>query len=173
MPRLLVALLLVGAVACREAEAPPVAEPTTSTTTISTTTVASPPKAEAGLDPTGAYFAMADLPADFAELDHLLLATIDENAAPAPLNGFLRPKKQEAQDYRLVDPVIDGRKLTFTTIAVDGVSYAFDGAFEAGGDFAVNPPPYETTALAGTLTKRRDGQIVASTPVRFRYEAGG
>ena len=125
------------------------------------------------LDPTGAYFAMTELPADFAELDHLLLATIDENAAPAPLNGFLRPKKHEAKDYVLVSPKRDGRNLTFTTAAVDGVSYQFEGAFEVVGNFAENPPPYETAVLTGTLTKLRDGNTVASTPVRFRYEAGG
>ncbi len=125
------------------------------------------------LDPTGAYFVMTELPPELAELDHLLLATIDENAAPAPLNGFLRPKEQEAKDYVLVSPKLDGRNLTFTTAAVDGVSYRFEGAFEVVGNFAENPPPYETAALTGTLTKLRDGNAAASTPVKFRYEAGG
>lgn len=164
MLRLVVPLLLL-ALACREADVSAVAETTTSAAPTAT--------AEAPFDPTGAYFSMIELPAEFADLDHLLLATIDENAAPAPLNGFLRPKKQDAQDFTLVNPVIDGRKLTFATIAVDGVSYQFDGAFEVTGDFAANPPSYETAALAGTLTKLRDGRSVASTPVRFRYEAGG
>lgn len=116
---------------------------------------------------------MDPLPAEFAELDHLLLATIDENAAPAPLNGFLRPKAQSAKDYTLVNPVLADKKLTFTTVTVDGVHYAFDGAFELLDNFAANPPSYETTVLTGTLTKLRDGQQIATTPVKFRYEAGG
>jgi hypothetical protein len=181
MPRLLVVLLLLGAVACRKAETPPaVAETTTTVAPAPTATQPAPtPPAPApaenttALEPTGAYFAMTELPADFAELDHLLLATIDENAAPAPLNGFLRPKKQEAQDYALVSPAIDGRNLRFTTAPVDGVHYEFSGAFELLDHFAANPPSYETPVLTGTLTKFRGGQQVASTPVQFRYEAGG
>ena len=124
-------------------------------------------------DVTGAYFSMSPLPAEFAELDHLLLATIDENANPAPLNGFLRQKAQAAKDYTLVNPAMNGRNLTFTTIAVDGVHYEFTGAFDLLDNFAANPPAYETTVLTGTLTKHRNGQRVASTPVKYRYEAGG
>lgn len=124
-------------------------------------------------DVTGAYFAMSEWPAEFAELDHLALATIDENAAPAPLNGFLRPKEQSAKDYTLINPTLDGKSLTFKTIAVDGVHYEFRGAFEILDNFPSNPPAYETAVLTGTLTKLRDGKSVASTPVKFRYEAGG
>jgi hypothetical protein len=51
---------------------------------------------------------MTERPAEFADLDHLLLAIIDENAEPAPLHRFLRPKKQDERDVTLVDPVIDG-----------------------------------------------------------------
>lgn len=154
MKRALLVLLLI--VACRKAEPVPAAKP-----------------AETPLDPTGAYFAMDELPADFADLEHLSLATIDENAAPAPLNGFLRPKDRNAKDYKLVDPKIDGDHLTFTTEAVDGIHYEFHGVFTTRGDFAANPPASDTAVLTGTLTKMRDGRIAASTPVRFHYEAGG
>lgn len=172
--------LLAG---CRDAESP--APPaTTSTVAPSTpgdaTTVAPPAPATQPAevpppthDVTGGYFPMAELPAPFAELEHLLLATIDENAAPAPLNGFLRSKKRDAQDYTLVSPKLDGKNLTFRTVAVDGVHYEFSGTFEVLDHFAVNPPPYETAVLTGTLTKMKNGQTVASTPVKFRYEAGG
>lgn len=165
-------LIAVIVVACRKSE--PVA---------TTTTVAPPPAAPAAttaaaesawkLDPTGAYFAMDDLPADFAELEHLSLATIDENAAPAPLNGFLRPKDRNAQDYTLVSPKLDGQHLTFTTVDVNGVHYEFDGTFTTTGEFATNPPASDVAVLTGTLKKVREGSAVASTPVRFHYEAGG
>ncbi|HEX8153717.1 MAG TPA: hypothetical protein VF698_11350, partial [Thermoanaerobaculia bacterium] len=124
-------------------------------------------------DVTGSYFPIDALPAEFAELEHLLLATIDENAAPAPLNGFLRPKARNADDYKLVNPTLTGRRLTFTTTANAGVQYAFDGEFQLLANFPANPPEYETVVLSGTLTRIRNGQTVASTPVRFRYEAGG
>lgn len=124
-------------------------------------------------DVTGAYVPIDALPPAFAELEHLLLATIDENAAPAPLNGFLRPRSRTAADYKLVNPSIEGRRLTFVTEAHGGVHYAFEGQFRVVGNFPADPPAYETVVLDGTLTRIRDGQTVASTPVRFRYEAGG
>jgi hypothetical protein len=176
---LILAALLSFVVGCSEKESAVV---TTETPTATTTVAPEAPAAEAPPstpeplpehDVTGAYFAMAKLPAEFAELDHLMLATIDENAEPAPLNGFLRPKKQSATDYTLVNPTMQGKALTFTTKPVDGVSYSFTGAFDVLGKFAENPPDYETAVLTGTLTKLRGTQQVAVTPVKFRYEAGG
>ena len=172
MSRILISAALVILIAsCREAEPP--APPTTATTPAPVTATQPAEVATPSHDVTGAYFAMSDLPAEFAELEHLSLATIDENAAPAPLNGFLRPIKREAKDYTLVSPKLDGRNLAFKTIAVDGVHYEFTGTFEVLDNFPANPPSYETTVLTGTLTKVRNGETVASTPVKFRYEAGG
>jgi hypothetical protein len=124
-------------------------------------------------DVTGAYFASGTLPNDFSEIDHLNLATIDEQAKPAPLNGFIRPKRKAAKDYKLVNPTLSGNNLTFSTIAVDGVSYSFTGAFEKMDDFAANPPPTDEVILKGTLTKMKDGKSVAETKVNFTYSAGG
>ncbi len=154
------------------------AAPATATPEVTSTTAAAPPSAAVpeeatGGDVTGPYFATTPLPGEFAELEHLLLATIDENGAPAPLNGFLRPKKASAKDYVLVQPVLKGRNLTFTTVQVDGVSYAFSGAFTRLEHFAANPPPYDEVVLSGTLTKMRGGNNVATTPVGFAYQAGG
>lgn len=126
-----------------------------------------------GGDVTGSYFPTTPLPAEFAELEHLLLATIDENGAPAPLNGFLRPKASRAKDYVLVQPALSGRNLTFTTAAVNGVHYTFTGAFTRLAHFAADPPPLDEVVLTGTLTKSRDGKQVATTPVSFGYQAGG
>lgn len=175
MKRWMLLLLLIAA-ACRQAETVPV---TTTTATPETTATAAPPTTtttaapETPFDPTGAYFAMDPLPADFAEIEHLSLATIDENASPAPLNGFLRPKDRNATDYTLVSPKIEGQELTFTTAAVNGVHYEFTGTFSMRGNFAAEPPSSDLAVLTGTLTKLRDGQTIATTPVRFHYEAGG
>lgn len=187
MTRALISALVLTLIAagCREAEQPPApAAPATppvaeSSTVSATAPQAQPQPAEVPAetlpehDVTGSYFAMDKLPADFAELDHLMLATIDENAEPAPLNGFLRPKKPSVPDFKLVNPTMTGRNLTFTTAAVDGVHYEFTGTFDVLHKFAENPPEYETPVLTGTLTKHRNGNSVASTPVKFRYEAGG
>lgn len=162
--------------ACAAEEPAPAVEPATAST--ASTPAATPAPAAAPAEPlpdhdvTGSYMPMEPLTGEFAELDHLLLATIDENAAPSPLNGFLRPKGR-AEDYRLVEPSMVGKKLTFATTANKGVHYTFDGQFLVLGKFSENPPTYETTVLTGTLQRVRDGQTVASTPVKFRYEAGG
>lgn len=174
-------LLLLGCAAEEQRSTPPAdtaaapASPSASADTAPApaTTTQPPAAAPAAHDVTGAYFPMDALPAEFAELEHLSLATIDENAAPAPLNGFLRPKKRSAEDYKLVDPSLVERKLTFVTTAHGGIHYEFDGEFQVLDDFAANPPAYETVVLSGTLRRMRGGQTVASTPVRFRYEAGG
>ena len=179
------ALLAIG---CAETEQPASEPAAPATATVATATVATatatataPPDAPpaavpeetASADITGPYFPTTPLTGEFAELDHLLLALIDENAEPAPLNGFLRPKKASAKDYVLVQPVLTGRNLTFTTAPVAGVHYAFSGTFTRLEHFAANPPPYDEAVLSGTLTKMRGGNTVATTPVSFSYQPGG
>jgi hypothetical protein len=146
---------------------------TTAPETTGTTASQAPDAAPAAdSDITGAYFATSPLPPEFAELDHLLLAYIGDNGEPAPLNGFLRPKKASATDYTLVKPVLNGRNLTFTTAAVNGTHYTFTGSFVRLATFAADPPDPETPVLSGTLTKMREGKSVATTPVEFAYRAG-
>jgi hypothetical protein len=178
MSRVLISLALFFLLtSCREAEVPAAAPPPAPAPVTATAPEAAPATTSSAEVPshdvTGAYFAMSELPAEFADLEHLSLATIDENAEPAPLNGFLRPKDRDAKDYTLMSPTLDGRNLTFRTVAVDGVHYEFNGAFDVLDNFPANPPSYETAVLTGTLTKLRNGKSVASTPVKFRYEAGG
>jgi hypothetical protein len=124
-------------------------------------------------DVTGAYFVKGTLPNDFSEIDHLSLATIDDQGNPAPLNGFIRPKRRSAKDYRLENPKLDGRNLTFSTTTVDKVSYSFTGTFEKLDDFSANPPPVDEVILRGKLTKMLDGKKVSEADVNFTYSAGG
>lgn len=124
-------------------------------------------------DVTGAYFATGTLPNDFSEIDFLSLATIDDQGKPAPLNGFIRPKRRSAKDYQLVNPKLNGRNLTFTTTTVGGVGYSFTGTFEKLDNFPANPPPSDKVILRGKLTKLLDGTMVIETDVSFTYSAGG
>lgn len=124
-------------------------------------------------DVTGAYFPAGPLPAEFSDIEHLSLATIDEQGNSADLNGFIRPKERSARDYKLVDPKLEGKSLTFTTSAVRGVSYSFEGVFERLDDFSKSPPPTDELILKGTLTKMEDGEKAALTRVAFTYSAGG
>lgn len=124
-------------------------------------------------DVTGAYFVKGNLPSDFSEIEHLSLATIDDQGNPAPLNGFIRPKRRSAKDYKLLNPKLNGKNLTFSTTAVNGVSYSLAGTFEKLDDFSANPPPPDEVILRGKLTKLLDGNMVIETDVNFTYSAGG
>jgi hypothetical protein len=124
-------------------------------------------------DVTGAYFPTGTLLPDFADIDQLSLATIDDQGNPAPLNGFIRLKRKSAKDYKLVDPKLNGKNLTFSTTSVNGVSYSFTGTFEKLGNFPVNPPPTDEVILRGKLTKLLDGNMVIEADVNFTYSAGG
>lgn len=124
-------------------------------------------------DVTGAYFPAGQLPAEFSDIEHLSLATIDAQGESAPLNGFIRPKERSAKDYKLVDPKLEGKFLTFTTTTARGISYSFKGTFERLDDFSRNPPAADELILKGTLTKMEDGEEAALTRVGFTYSAGG
>lgn len=124
-------------------------------------------------DVTGAYLAKGALPGEFSEIEHLSLATIDDQGERAPLNGFIRPKRKSAKDYQLVNPKLSGKTLIFSTATVGGVSYSFKGAFEKLEVFSENPPASDEVILRGKLTKLLDGNMVAETDVNFTYSAGG
>jgi hypothetical protein len=136
----------------------------------------SPPFAHAAverqkIDVFGYYSPQGKLPAAFAEIDILLLSTIDNQGNPAPLNGFIRPKRKSAKDYRLVNPKLEDKNLTFKTQAVRGISYSFAGAFTKLGNFPVDRPEGEVL-LKGHLIKMRNGKKVAETDVSFTYSGG-
>ena len=124
-------------------------------------------------DVTGAYFPKGTLLPDFSEIEHLSLATIDDRGNPAPLNGFIRPKRRSAQDYKLVNLKLNGKNLTFSTTTVNGVSYSFTGTFGRLADFSANPPPQDEVILRGKLTKLLNGNMVIEADVNFTYSAGG
>jgi len=124
------------------------------------------------IDPTGYFFFTTKLPKAFGRIDHINLATVDENGQPAPLNGMVRMAGRSAPDYRTVNAQLEGSHITFTTAAVNGVSYAFDGTFQRTGDFSADPPPSDAVVLRGTFTKLKDGKAVIARAVGFRYEMG-
>ena len=126
---------------------------------------------QATVDVFGYYFQQKKLPAAFAEIDHLMLSTIDSNARPAPLNGWIRPKRKAAKDYKLIAPKLAGKNLTFTTQAVRGKSYSFEGTFTKLGNFPADRPEGEVI-LKGHLIKMLNGKKVAETDVSFTYTGG-
>jgi hypothetical protein len=123
------------------------------------------------VDVFGYYFPKSRLPRAFAEIDHLYLSTIDDQGNPTSLNGWIRPKRRAAKDYHLVNPTLEGKKLTFTTQAVRGISYSFTGTFTKLGNFPVDRPEGQVV-LKGHLIKMLNGKKVAETDVSFTYTGG-
>ena len=138
-------------------------------------TSAETPASEAAgpTDPFGYYVLDADkpLPAWTGNIDHLHLSTIDmkgDEMVKVPLYGFIRPKSGD--DYRLVDPVIDGAHLTFTTQEVKGVSFDFDGGFLASGNLPETPP--QGVVLKGRLRHLQGGKVSGEMEAEFLYTPG-
>lgn len=190
MNRLFVGCALFGlfAVGCSKASDPATGNTNQSAVTASPSATATPAgqpakrndapgeKLEAGNakgDVTGAYFIKDVLAGEFSDIDHLSLATIDDRGNPAPLNGFIRPKRRSATDFKLVNPKLNGNNLTFTTTSVGGLSYSFTGTFEKMDNFSANPPSLDDVILRGKLSKLQDGQIVTEMDMGFTYSAGG
>ncbi len=124
------------------------------------------------VDVFGYYFIVGRAPRGFEDIGHLHLATIDARGRPAPLSGLIRMRRRSARDFRILRPTLSGNDLTFTTTAVGGTRYRFAGRFARLGDFPNSPPDASEVILTGTLTKISGGRTVASSNVRFRYEAG-
>ena len=124
-------------------------------------------------DPFGYYLLDPAKPRpDWAEsIDHLHLSTIDmkgDQMVTVPLWGFIRPRSGD--DFKLVQPQLQGDHLTFTTQEVQGISYDFDGRFLASGNFPETPP--EGVVLKGRLRQRKGGQMTGEMETDFLYTAG-
>ncbi|MBS1794405.1 MAG: hypothetical protein JSS81_11155 [Acidobacteria bacterium] len=135
------------------------------------TTVTGPSAPSSNDAVAGFYFPKTALPRGFAELEHLMLSTTDDDGNPGPLFGFLRPKKQSSNDYVLVKPKLSGKTLTFTTISIKGVSYSFTGAFTRT-NFTDVPPNSNEVVLKGTLSRLVNGEAADETEVSFTYTIG-
>lgn len=120
----------------------------------------------ARFDPDGTFWIKGDKPADFSEFD-----SINLNAK--------RSRRLEAAGVRALDTlhryktlIVKRDNLTFTTIAVRGISYSFSGKFLKGGVYSAGDLDEETPVLEGTLTRFRDGKKVAEANLKFTYFGG-
>lgn len=122
------------------------------------------------------YYSLADeVPKAFANIDMLHLSTVDERKGKmvkVPLYGFIRLRQRARVDYYLVKPILEGNQFTFSTKAIKGVSYQFNGTFLKLGNFPETRPEGEIV-LKGRLIKMRYGKKVAESDVSFDYSAGG
>lgn len=123
-------------------------------------------RAQSENDIFGYYTIDGRVPAAFADIFHIHLAGSYGAEQKPPVHGMIRPKK--GKDFPLLKPTLNGKKISFTTREVGGVSYKFTGAF-------VRFPNNETqtgVVLRGVLQKFRGRTKIAEARVGFTYEAG-
>ena len=129
----------------------------------------------AQVNPDGYYFLEGPLPPWAERIDHLSLSYVALQRSPvvsAPLIGWIHFKADGPPfpRYRLITPTLGGRRLTFATEVVNGVSFAFEGAFQLSGELAKLQPG--GVVLTGRLQRLEGGRIVEGIDVRFTYFVG-
>jgi len=141
------------------------------------------PPPDTSIDLDGYYFLTAPLPTWCADIDVLTLLTIEadysngDSTRPrikrVPLWGFIRLKRPSGGhpvDFRLKDIVLRDHDFSFSTIAVDSVSYQFTGRFRRVGNFHEDPP--QGIVLVGHLQKRRSGKVLYEGEVQYIWSGG-
>lgn len=114
------------------------------------------------------YYTIEKPIAAFADISEIHLAGDYGAQQTPPIHGLIRLKKKSASDFRLNRPILSGKKISFTTKTVGGVSYKFDGAFVK----FPNNQQQSGTILRGVLQKFRGKTKIAEASVKFSYEAG-
>jgi hypothetical protein len=117
------------------------------------------------------YYTIEKSPKDFADISEIHLSGDYGAQLKPPVYGLIRLKKKGAKDFLLLKPKLNGKNLTFTTKAVGGISYQFDGIFTKLGNFPETRPEGEIL-LKGELTKYKGKTKIAGANVGFSYSAG-
>lgn len=114
----------------------------------------------------GYYLLHGPAPKGFENVDHLALFLGAGKAAGTPASGLYLKNNSV---YRLRSPSISRERLAFTTTAVRGISYAFDGRFLSPTPAEADP---DTPVLTGRLSKFLNGRKTAEGEVSWTYYTG-
>lgn len=120
-------------------------------------------------DPEGSFFPKGDPPKGLAEVGginlfkRLLKTFTSQGSGVAKTNGTI---------HRFKTISVSREKLIFTTVALRGISYSFDGRFLKDGVYGETELDNETVVLEGHMTKFRNGQKIAEADMRFTYFGG-
>jgi|SRR5215831_160589 len=125
------------------------------------------------IDASGTFSIHGKPPQAFANIEVLEIGGDDEYGwkANPPFYGFIRLNNKAQTDYKLLKPTIDGKNISFTTKAVGGVNYQFEGSFTQL-DFAAKDLRNQVV-LSGTLKKLVSGNVAAEAKLDFDYTPGG
>ena len=125
------------------------------------------------IDASGTFSIHGTAPSAFANIEVLEIGGNDEYGwkAKPPFYGFIRLKTRARTDYKLMQPTIDDKSISFKTQSVAGISYDFEGTFKSL-DFAEKDMRNQIV-LSGTLRKLTGGKVTAEEKLDFDYTPGG
>ena len=124
-------------------------------------------------EPYGSFVPAPKFAKAFREITRVQLSGAGEygvQAKPKAYYGTIETKG--GATFVVAERQITGRKITFATEAVRGVSYKFSGTL-ARTDFHDGGVPMNEVMLSGRMTKLKNGKEVAVGDVAFFFEAGG
>ncbi len=118
-------------------------------------------------DADGYYFVQGRAPKGFENIERITVFLNAKKSDRMPVSGL---NTKRGPVFRFADQQVTGKVFTFTTAAVRGTSYRFDGHF-------LRSDPTEGDAdepvLEGVLSKYAGGRKIAETTLRFTYSTGG
>lgn len=121
-------------------------------------------------DPEGEFNVEGNLPRAFSEVSTIQLL---RDAKRSFLNTHSGLYTNKGVTYRFKALSVTRERFTFTTAALDGISYSFTGRFLRGGVFAeMDSDQWGKTILEGQLIKYKAGRRVAAANLKFSYFGG-
>lgn len=124
-------------------------------------------KSAARFDPDGSFWVLGDTPNEFSEFSGINLNA--KRSRQLPGQGF---SLTNGKTLRFKTLTVKRDNFSFTTVTVNGISYAFSGKFLKGGVYSAGDLDDTIPVLEGTLTKFRGGQKVAEAKLKFSYFGG-
>lgn len=119
-------------------------------------------------DPDGSFWIIGTPPNDFSDFGAINLNAKRLRRLPSP--GL---QLSNGRTFRFKILTVTRQRLSFTTVALGGVSYSFSGTFLKDGVFAADTNlTDETPVLEGVLTKSKLGKKVAEAKLKFSYFGG-
>lgn len=117
------------------------------------------------------YYIIRKAPKNFADIDMIhLTGSYGEQETPKTY-GLIRMKKKSAKDFQILKPAVNGKNISFSTRAVNGISYRFVGAFTKLENFPETRPEGEAL-LKGILQKFKGKTKIAEAKLNFIYTGG-
>jgi hypothetical protein len=121
-------------------------------------------------DPEGEFNVEGKLPKELSEVSTIQLL---RDATRSFLNSHSGLYTNRGVTYRFKTLSATRERLTFTTVALDGVSYSFTGRFLRGGVFAeLDSDQWGKPILEGQLSKFRGHRKLAAASLKFSYFGG-